>query len=245
MFSLCQFYAPFWLLTLASTDGSIAKPMCLKCCDGRRWRQLSVLVFIFFLLPAHSLWSAELTLDFEAFLDETSLSTQVKGLTFTHATVLTSTGTLFADEFPPLSGVAVAMDRGGPISIDINLFSFGAIAISGIKGSFTYASPVTIEAFGIGGISLGSTTSALPGNYISSGNPPNELLELIAPDIRSLVITGGSLGDSFVLDDLTFSYEPSLTAIPEPKTWIGILSAILLVQSRSVRRLLRLRTARS
>jgi hypothetical protein len=194
--------------------------MCSQFCSGRRLRLSAVFSCLAIVASVQALPAAELTLDFEPYTDLTSLTTQIPGLTFTHATVVTTTGTLFEGEFPPYSGVAALLDVGGPLSLSINLPAFGAIAVNGFRGYFTYTEPVTVEAFGAGGVSLGTVSSTYSTNFVTSGNSPNELLELIAPDIRSLTITGSLTGESFVLDDLALTFEPSQTAIPEPQSWM-------------------------
>ncbi len=191
------------------------------------------------LSSAPALYSAQLTLDFEAFSDLTELTTQVPGLTFVNGTVITSTGSLFADEAPPFSGIAVLLDAGGPIGITFQLAQLKALSVTGVSAYFTYVSAVTFEALAADGSVIGSATSAFSENFVSSGNAPNELLEVVAPDIRALRITGDLAGGSVTLDDLTVTFEPGrLSGVPEPQAWILMLGGIAALCSRqAVRRL--------
>jgi hypothetical protein len=54
-----------------------------------------------------------ISVDFEGLADSTSLTNQYAGLLFTNASVVTAGLSLNEIEFPPRSGVNVAIDTGG------------------------------------------------------------------------------------------------------------------------------------
>ncbi|MBV8732701.1 MAG: hypothetical protein JO336_23060, partial [Acidobacteriia bacterium] len=162
------------------------------------------------LLPAEAV-----TLDFEGYPDSTILTNQYLGVTFSNAIVLTAGISLNELEFPPHSGMNVASDNGGPLSI---LF---ASPIASFSGYFTYAEPLALDAFGPGNNLIALATSAFSNNEAISGDPgstPNELLQVSSNSGISLItITGDPAGGSFALDDATYSL-PS-TSVPEPPLW--------------------------
>lgn len=189
----------------------------------RAFRLLFPLVFLSPLLMA-----GQLTLDFEGFEDSTPLTTQIVGLTFSNATVLTAGISLNEFEFPPHSGANVVFDDGGPLTIGF------AAPISSFSAYFTYTVPLTITALNQVGAQLGSATSLFSNNLALSGEPgssPNERLSLaFSGGITSLVIAGDQLGGSFVLDDVAYS------PVPEPATaGLALLAAFLfLVKSNAI-----------
>lgn len=161
-------------------------------------------------------------IDFEGFLDSTILTTQCPGLTFTNTIILTAGISLNEFELPPHSGVNVAFDNNGPISIvfDTPVLSFG--------GFFTYAVPLTLQAFDATSTQVDSATSALSSNLALSGDPgssPNEFLSVSsAGGISSLTITGDPGGGSFALDDAAIT--SSTSAVPEPASVFLLLTGI-------------------
>src|SRR5688500_7487854 len=62
--------------------------------------------------------AAAAPIDFESFADGESLTTQIAGLVFTNAIVLTAGISLNEFELPPASGANVAADDGGAMRID-------------------------------------------------------------------------------------------------------------------------------
>ena len=92
------------------------------------------------------------TIDFEGLADSTILTNQYPGITFTNAIILTAGISLNEFEFPPHSGVNVASDNNGPITI---VFSSPVLSFSGY---FTYVEPLTLDAFD----SLGACPSKAP-----------------------------------------------------------------------------------
>jgi hypothetical protein len=175
------------------------------------------LAFLFAALVAMPSRLFAATINFDTLGDSVPITTQFAGLVFSHATALTAGVSLDDTEFPPRSGANVAFDDGGPMRIDFTqpISAFGAY--------FTYGQSVILRAFDLSNVLLGSTTSLFPSNFVSSGHSPNELLQIAVANISHVTITGDPSGDSFVLDDLT--YTPNQTSpVPEP----GSLSLIVL-----------------
>jgi hypothetical protein len=162
------------------------------------------------------------TLDFESFADGTSLTNQYVGFLFTNASVFTAGLSLNDLEFPPHSGTNVAVDAGGPITIG---FTSPVLSFSGF---FTYSSALTIDAFDSLNQAVGTTNSAFTSNFVSSGRPANELLQVsFAGGISRVSITGGVSGSSFTLDDATVN--TPVSGVPEPSSGFMVLACLLLV----------------
>jgi hypothetical protein len=168
---------------------------------------------------------AQVTIDFEGLPDTTPVTNQysAQGLTLAGATAISAGISLNELEFPPKSGTNVVFDDGGPIT-----GSF-AVPVSDLEGFFTYSSPITLTAFN-GATPVGSAVSSYPQNFVSSGNPPNELLQVsFAGGITNFSIVGAAGGGSFVLDDLQFTPGtlPSPSPVPEPATASLLLLGLL------------------
>jgi hypothetical protein len=173
--------------------------------------RFTILVVGLAALPGRVL-ASPLVIDFEAFGDGDSLTTQIPGLTFLNATVLTAGISLNEFEFPPFSGTNVAIDDGGPMRIDF------ASSIASFSGRFTYLSPLLLEAFNASDVLLGSVASLFSNNLAlsgDSGSAPNELLQLSGVGISYVTITGETLGGSFAMDDASID---ASAAVPEPST---------------------------
>jgi len=162
------------------------------------------------------------TVDFEGLPDGAVLTTQVPGLTFSNTIVLSAGLSLNDFEFPPHSGVNVASDAGGPISIAF------AVPVASVGGAFTYTTQLTLTGFDGADQLIGQTSSLFSNNLALSGavgSSPNEWLQIaFAGGISRLVISGDAAGGSFTLDDLTFAN------VPEPGT-LGLLLPGLAVLS--------------
>jgi hypothetical protein len=177
------------------------------------------------------------TIDFEGLPDSTQLTTQYAGLTFTNATVITAGISLNEFEFPPNSGVNVVFDDGGPITIDFST------AVSSVGAYFTYIEPLTLDGFDATDNLLASATSAFSSNdalYGDPGSSPNEFISISdAGGISSITITGDPAGDSFVMDDLTFT-PITTTSAPEPSSGLLLLTSAIVLMAFH-RRISRLR----
>ena len=170
-----------------------------------------------------------ITLDFEGFADSTGLTTQYSGVTFSNAIILTAGNSLNEFEFPPHSGVNVVSDHFGPISIS---FLSPVLAFSGY---FTYAEPLTLQAFNASNSVIASGSSAFSNNEALSGVPgssPNEYLQVaFAGGISGIAITGDTGGGSFVLDDETITRSSN---VPEPSSQCLLLwGCVILVALRT------------
>jgi hypothetical protein len=169
-----------------------------------------------------------ISLDFEAFTDSTILTNQYSGFLFTNTDVWSAGLSLNEADFPPRSGTNVAADVGGQISI---AFSAPVLTFSGF---FTYSSALTLNAFDSLNQGVGTANSAFSSNFTSSGNPPNEFLQVsFAGGISHVIITGNPSDGSFVLDDVTVT-TPS-NAVPEPSSQVLIISGLLLCCGHAVR----------
>jgi hypothetical protein len=165
---------------------------------------------------------ASMTFNFEGFSDGTTLTNQYAGLLFANTNILTAGLSLNELEFPPHSDANVAADAGGPISI---AFSSPILSLSGY---FTYSSALTITAFDSSNQIVATTNSAFSANYVSSGNTPNELLQVsFAGGISDVSILGSPTGSSFFMDDVTIATPTSTT--PEPSSGLLVLSAVFFV----------------
>ncbi|MBI1928693.1 PEP-CTERM sorting domain-containing protein [Candidatus Poribacteria bacterium] len=164
-------------------------------------------------------------IDFEGLADSTPVTNQFSGVIFSNATVLTAGISLNEFEFPPVSGVNVVFDDGGPIG---GTFSTPALDISGF---FTYTVPLTLTAFDSVGNMVASATSAFTSNLALSGDfgsSPNELLSVsYAGGISSFTISGDPFGVSFTLDD--FAFTPTSTPIPEPSSLLLVFAGLLAI----------------
>lgn len=171
-------------------------------------------------------------IDFEGFPDSTTLTTQYLGLTFSNAIILTAGISLNEFEFPPHSGINVVSDNNGPMSVSF------ATPVTSVSGFFTYAEPLTIDAFNASGTPVGQAVSLFDCNMALSGGPgssPNELIQVgFAAGISSVTIIGDPAGGSFVMDDMT--YTSGASAVPEPGALVLVLSGnIILVSLRRKR----------
>jgi hypothetical protein len=182
---------------------------------------LSILALLVLAAPA-ILVAGPITIDFEGLPDGTVLTNQYPGVTFTNAVILTAGISLNEFEFPPSSGLSVASDDGGAMSI-----AFGSPTTS-FSGLFTHTVPLTLRAFDAANIQIASATSLFSDNLALSGDPgghPNELIQLALPGGFSRVtITGDLVGGSFALDDAAFE-----TPVPEPGTVSMVFLAVLAV----------------
>ena len=97
-------------------------------------------------------------IDFEGLGSLEPVTNQFAALTFSNTASLTAGISLNETDFPPKSGVNVASDDGGPITI---LFS---TPVTSFSGFFTYVVPITLEAFDVADQSVDLTTSIFGAN---------------------------------------------------------------------------------
>jgi hypothetical protein len=173
--------------------------------------------------------ASSIKLDFEGFPDLTTLTNQYPDLTFSNAVVLSSGLSLNEFEYPPNSGSNVVVDDGSAIKIE-----FGT-PISSFGGYFTYASAVTLKAFGADSVELASITSAFNTNYIDDPDPssiPNEFLQVVAFGIKSIIISGDVAGSSFALDDVVYARPTLPPPVPEPGISLLLVVSALAAATR-------------
>jgi len=192
----------------------------------RKVRSSMCVLFTTFLIAApESLWAAPVMINFEGFGDGTILTNEYFDLTFSNTIILRAQYSLDEFEFPPYSGANIASDNNGPMRIDF------AQPVDQLAGRFTYAVPLTLQAFSATSVLLGSVDSPFSNNEAISGAPPdpNELLLLPFNGISYVTFTGASSGGSFTLDDLTFTPStsaPQPTPVPEPGAVVLVLTGI-------------------
>ena len=164
-------------------------------------------------LSANVANASPIIIPFENFFNDGDVVGQVGPLLFTNATVLTAGISLNELELPPMSGVNVISDIGGPMRIDM------VNPIASLGGFFTYSTTLTFKAFDASDNLLGEVSSAFASNLALSGDPgssPNEFLELAFANMAYVTITGDLAGSSFAADDLVIDPlvpEPSLVAL--------------------------------
>lgn len=155
------------------------------------------------------------TINFDDQPDLTPVTNQYLGVTFANATVLTAGISLNEIDFPPHSGDNVAFDDGGPITITLG-------QPTGQIGFYTtYVTQLTVQAFDDGNNLLATLYTLFTNNTTSQGDQnsnPNEHLQIIAPNIKTITIQGDPNGASYTIDDVSFT-----TPVPEA----GSLSMLL------------------
>ena len=163
-------------------------------------------------------FAATISINFEGPSDSTFISTQYPGVTFSNAIILKSGISLNELDFPPRSGVNVASDSGGGMSL---IFS---TPVQNFLAYFTYTVPVTLQAFDSSNRLLTSVRSLFATNTVSGGvlgSNPNELIQVAsAPGLSRVVITGDPAGSSFVLDDASFTTGQATSTPAEPSSMV-------------------------
>ena len=160
-----------------------------------------------------------ITSGFEGLADLEVVTTQIPGLTFSNALVLTSGavgGSLNEIDFPPHGGVNVVFDNGGPLAIDFSA------PVESFAAYFTYVTTLTLSAFD-GATLLGAVTSLAASNLGG-----HELLQIAGGSITRVTITGDTFGGSFTMDDLA-AVPVATVAVPEPNGLILVLAGLLLL----------------
>jgi hypothetical protein len=108
----------------------------MNCSAKNALRRLALPISAIALFALMDIGSAEATvISFEGLSDSATLTNQFAGLTFTNAIILTAGISLNEFDFPPHSGVNVAADLGGAMTI-----TFAAPQQS-VGGYFTYVHP--------------------------------------------------------------------------------------------------------
>ncbi len=157
---------------------------------------------------------------FEGFPDSTILTNQYPRFTFTNVIIFSAGISLNEFEFPPHSGTNVAVDNGGPMTIDF------ASPVTSFGGYFTYLEPLTLAGFNASDLQVATASSAFSTNDALFGDPgssPNEFIDVsFTGGISSVTITGDPAGFSFTLDDATIS---GSATVPETGTVFLLLTS--------------------
>lgn len=174
-------------------------------------------------------------INFEGYPDSTILSNQYQasGVLFANAAIITAQYSLDEQDFPPHSGVNVAIDVGGPMVLGFTT------PIVELSGYFTYTEQLTLTAFDDmqDPIPALTTMSDFTSNYVSAFDPaedntPNEFIEIGdgTTPISFIRIAGDPNGYSFVVDDIT-----TTPTAPEPGTFplgAGLIGLSLALRGR-------------
>jgi hypothetical protein len=175
---------------------------------------MKLLAALGLLLLCLSSLPAQTVQNFEGIADNTALTTQLTGLTFTGSSVYTSGISLNNAQYPPRSGVNVVTNTTGS-SITITF----ATPIPSVSGYYTYSGGnLTVQAFSATSALLATATSAFANNTALSGalgSSPNELITVSSPGIASITITGTGV-NSFTLDDLTYGAATTVPTVSVP-----------------------------
>jgi hypothetical protein len=212
------------------------------CIDGRvaaqfflimhSWRSLPLVLGLLLCLQAEARGAT--VIGFEGYPDSTIVTNQYPGLTFTNTIILTVGISLNEFEFPPHSGVNVASDNGGPITITFSP------AIQGFSGYFTYSEPLALQAFDSNSHQVASASSHFSNNEALSGvagSSPNELMSVASNGgISKVTMTGDPAGTSFTLDDATVTATTAPSATPAPTTLLLTVTGLALVGLLALRR---------
>jgi hypothetical protein len=154
-----------------------------------------------------------MTIDFEGVVDLTPITNQYAGLVFSNATVISAGVSLNEFEFPPHSGINVAFDDGGMMSISF------LTPVLNFSAFFTYTQPLTLTANDALNNVVASVSSQFANNLALSGDAgssANELLSLnFAGGISEITIAGGPGGGSFTVDDITVETSDTTSTVPE------------------------------
>jgi hypothetical protein len=161
-------------------------------------------------------------LDFEGLGDLEAVDGFYPGVTFRNAIAEIAGFTLNDAEFPPASGVTVAVPNNGQIIIEFDS------QVTSFEGLFTHSAALTLRFF-LGDDPVGAATSTFINNLAISGDAgttPNETIfferEL---GFDSVHFVGGGF---YAVDDISF--DAALVEVPEPKniTMTGICMACIL-----------------
>ena len=155
-----------------------------------------LLVVVLFCVPFAQAQTATITLNFDNLIENTKVTTQFAGMTFTNATVVAAGFALNEFEFPPRSGNKIVYNDGGTMMVSF------ALPATSVAGYFTYNGRLTLTAFDAGGNQIGTVSSQFTNNLALSGgagSQPNEFLSLsLAAGIARITIAGTG---TFALDD--------------------------------------------
>jgi hypothetical protein len=175
------------------------------------------IILIFFLCVQLTQTAIAGHVDFEGFADGDALTSEIPGLIFSDATVLTAGVSLNETDFPPHSGSNVIATFGGFLTVS---FDSPVNLVSGFI-SYADAAGVNLSLYDINNILLADALFASP--LSQDGIVSNLFISLGSSNVRSMVLSlNSAIPDSpFTFDD--FSY----LSIPEPATILLISLGVL------------------
>ena len=184
------------------------------------WSLFKIFLVVSIALAQLSAQSTQATVyDFEGLPESQPVANQIKGLAFSNATILRSTGSLNELEFPPSSGKQVACDVGGPLSVTF------AQPVTFVLGFYTHRQALNITAYDASGNIVVTQSSSRQDNRLGFGFPPNEAISVTWPlGIGKITVQGALEGSSFTLDDLTLGPPPAPSEPPTFTVDVGNLS---------------------
>jgi len=169
-------------------------------------------VFCLFLTLHTSPVTSATLLNFEDLTDQVLITSQYAstGVIFSNAIALTAGFSFNEIDFPPHSGQVVIGDDNGGIPMEF----FFTTPVNDVSAWFTYSSPLTITAFDLTNIVLGTA------NSIGADNTGSSTQITLGFQGISRVTVSGETGNSFTMDDLRFVPEPTILEL----LGIGLLS---------------------
>jgi len=151
---------------------------------------------------------------FDNLPDLTVVTNQFPGVSFSGAQVLTRGSSLNSQFFPPVSDPNVVYDfQNGTITA-----TFASTPTGGITsvGAFVTGNTSITESIFSGTTLLGSVSTG-GANFVGAGLPPNSFLSISGLGITSAVFTNNlGRGNTFTLDNFTFTRSDSLAGEPSP-----------------------------
>lgn len=135
-----------------------------------------------------------------------------QGARLTGATVLACGASLNCSEFPPFSGRNVIYDdpsSGGTITVTFDTAITGMV--HSVSARITGNTNITMTAYGKANAVLGTAQTGGP-NYAGKGTP-NMLLTIPSPTAAIARVVVHDSGNTFTIDDFTFSATPSVTLL--------------------------------
>ena len=157
------------------------------------------------------------TVNFEGYSCGQNVDSLYPGVSFQNAQFLYLSQGCLDPFFPPHSGDGVAYDAGSPI-----VATFGSSA-NNVSVYFTTANNFFLEAFNSNG-NLLATYTFTGCNYVGCGTP-NLLASVSASNIAYVEMFSSSGGDSFTIDD--FSWTNGGGGVPEPASLFLLGSGLL------------------
>lgn len=156
--------------------------------------------------------------DFEGFADSIQLTSEIPGLTFNDATVLTAVISLNEFDFPPHSGIKVIATFGGLLTVS---FDSPVNLVSGFISYNDTATGVNLSLYDINNMLLADAFFESP--VSQEGMIKNQFISLGSANVSSMVLSLNS-----AISDMPFTFDDfSYLSIPEPATILLISLGVL------------------